>query len=52
MLEAKDQGHSRKCFLKKKGFQKSFSGNLQLKGVARIYDFPVVHHEGRQTFRL
>ena len=28
MLEAKDQGHSRKCSPKKKGLQKSFSGNL------------------------
>ena len=41
MLEAKakDQGHSRKCFPKKKGFQKSFSGNLQFIGVARIFDW-------------
>ena len=32
MLEAKakDQGHRRKCSPKKKSFQKSFSGNLQL----------------------
>ena len=38
MLEAKVQGHSRKCFQKKKrDFQKSFSGNLQLLGVARIF---------------
>ena len=28
MLEAKDQGHRRKCS-KKKGLQKSFSGDLQ-----------------------
>ena len=28
MLEAKDQGHSRKCSQKQKSFQKSFLGNL------------------------
>ena len=40
MLEAKDQGHSRKFSpKKKKGLQKSFSGNLQLLGVARIFDW-------------
>ena len=41
MLEAKteDQGHSRKCFRKKRGLQKSFSSNLQLFGVARIFDW-------------
>ena len=39
MLEAKDQGHSRKCFPNKKGLQKSFSGNLQFIGVARIFDW-------------
>ena len=40
MLEAKakDQRHSRKCS-QKKGFQKSFSGNLQFIGVARIFDW-------------
>ena len=38
MLEAKDQGHSRKCSEKKKIFKKSFSGNLQFIGVARIFD--------------
>ena len=37
-LEAKDQGHSRKCSPKEKGLQKSFSGNLQFVGVARIFD--------------
>ena len=36
MLEAKDQGHSRKCSPKKKDLQKFFSGNLQLIGVVRI----------------
>ena len=41
MLEAKakDQGHSQKCFPKQKGLQKSFSGNLQFIGVARIFDW-------------
>ena len=42
MLEAKskNQGHSRKCFPKKR-FQKSFSGNLQFIGVARIFEWRV-----------
>ena len=39
MLEAKDQRHKRKCSPKKKRLQKSFSGNLQLFGVARIFDW-------------
>ena len=41
MLEAKakDQGHSRKCSPKKKGRQKSFSGDFQLFDVARIFDW-------------
>ena len=42
MLEAKDQGHSRKCSpikKEKKDLQKSFSGNLQFIGVARIFDW-------------
>ena len=41
MLEAKakDQGHKRKRFpKKKKGFQKFFSGDLQFIGVPRIFD--------------
>ena len=47
MLEAKakDQGHSRKCSPKKKGLQKSFSGNLQFKGVARIFDWGGLNHK-------
>ena len=47
MLEAKakDQGHSRKCSPKKKGLQKSFSGNLQFKGVARIFDWVGLNHK-------
>ena len=47
MLEAKakDQGHSRKCSPKKKGLQKSFSGNLQFKGVARIFDWGCLNHK-------
>ena len=39
MLEAKDQGHSRKCSPKKKGLRKSFSGNLPFLGVARIFNW-------------
>ena len=43
-LEAKDknargQGHSHKCSPKKKGHQKSFSGDLQFIGVPRIFDW-------------
>ena len=47
MLEAKakDQGHSRKCFSKKKGLQKSFSGILQFIGVARIFDWGGLNHK-------
>ena len=46
MLEAKDQGHSRKCSPKKnKGLQKSFSGNLQFIGVARIFDWKGLNHK-------
>ena len=47
MLEAKakDQGHSRKCSSKKKGLQKSFSGNLQLIGVARSFDWGGLNHK-------
>ena len=39
MLEAKDQGHNCTCSPNKKGLQKSFSGNLQFIGVARIFDW-------------
>ena len=47
MLEAKaqDQGHSRECSPKKKGLQKSFPGNLQFKGVARIFDWVGLNHK-------
>ena len=48
MLEAKakDQGHKRKCSPKnKKGLQKSFSGNLQVIGVARIFDWGGLNHK-------
>ena len=46
MLEAKDQGHNRKCSPKKKeGLQKSFSGNLQFIGVARIIDWGSLNHK-------
>ena len=44
-LEAKDQGHSRKCFPKTKGLQKSFSGNLKFIGVARIFDWGGLNHK-------
>ena len=47
-LEAKDknargqgQGHSRKCFPKKKRSSKKFSGDLQFIGVTRIFDWGV-----------
>ena len=40
MLEAKDQGHCRKCSPKKKNdLQKFFSGNLQFIGMAGIFDW-------------
>ena len=46
MLEAKDHGHSRKCSpKKKKGLQKSFSGNHQFIGVARIFDWGGLNHK-------
>ena len=47
MLEAKDQGHKRKCSPnnKKKGLQKSFSGNPQFIGVARIFDWGGLNHK-------
>ena len=46
MLEAKakDQGHSCKRSPKKKGFQKSFSGNLQFIGEARTFDWGGLNH--------
>ena len=46
MLEAKakDQGHSRKCFQKKRS-SKSFSGNLQFMGAARIFDWGGLNHK-------
>ena len=37
--KAKDQEHGHKCSPKKKGLQKSFSGDLQLIGVPRIFDW-------------
>ena len=48
MLKAKDQGRSHKCSQKKKkkkGLQKSFSGNLQFIGVARIFDWGGQNHK-------
>ena len=51
-LEAKDrnargQGPTTQpqVFSKKKGFHKSFSGNLQLIGVARIFDWGSLNHK-------
>ena len=53
-LEAKDrnargQGQGPRTqpqvFSKKKGLQKSFSGNLQFKGVARIFDWRGLNHK-------
>ena len=46
MLEAKakDQGHSRKCSPKKRS-SKSFSGNLQFIGVARLFDWGGLNHK-------
>ena len=44
MLEAKDQGHSRKCS-PKNGLQKFFSGYLQFIGVARIFDWGGLNHK-------
>ena len=46
--QGKDQGHSRKCFPKKKGLQKSFSGNLQFIGVARIFDWRGLNHKSHE----
>ena len=45
MLEAKDRGHSRKCFPKRKGLQKSFSVNLQFICVAKIFDWRGLNHK-------
>ena len=47
MLEAKakDQGHSRKCYPKKKRSSKFFSGNLQFIGVARIFNWGGLNHK-------
>ena len=36
-LEAKDQGHRRKCSPKKKGFQNFFSGDLKKKVVTNFF---------------
>ena len=44
MLEAMDQGHSRKRS-QKKSLQKSFLGNLQFIGVARIFDWGGLNHK-------
>ena len=44
MLEAKAKD-SAASVLQKKGLQKSFSGNLQFKGVAKIFDFGGLNHK-------
>ena len=44
MLEAKDRGHSRKCSPKDRS-SKTFSGNLQFTGVARIFDWEGLNHK-------
>ena len=46
-VKAQDQGHSCKCFPKKKGLQKSLSGNLQFVGLARIFDWGGLNHKSR-----
>ena len=43
-LEAKDQGHRRKCSPKKKS-SKIFSGDLQFIGVPRIFDWGGLNHK-------
>ena len=44
--KAKDQGHSRNCSQKKKKvFKKSFLGNHQFIGVARIFDWGGLNHK-------
>ena len=45
MLEAKDTAASVLQKKKKKGLQKSFSGNLQFIGVARIFDCGGLNHK-------
>ena len=61
MLEAKDKnarGQGQECsrprtkdtatsVLQKNGLQKSFSGNLQFIGVARIFDWGGLNHKSR-----
>ena len=54
MLEdkAKDQGHSRKCSPKKKGLQKSFSGNLQCIGVPKTFDWVRLNHKSHAMVKI
>ena len=42
--QGQDQGHRGKCS-PKKGLQKSFSGNHQFIGVARIFDWGGLNHK-------
>ena len=46
MLKAKDQDTAASVF-QKKGLQKSFSGNLQFIGVARIFDWGRLNYKSR-----
>ena len=45
MLEAKAKDTAASVFQKKKVLQKSFSGNLQFIGVARIFDWGGLNHK-------
>ena len=48
MLEAKAKDTAASVVRKKKkGLQKFFSGNLQFKGVARIFDWGSLNHTSR-----
>ena len=58
-LEAKDRNArgqgprtQPQVFSKKKGLQKSFPGNLQLKGVARIFDWGGLNHKSHAMTSL
>ena len=48
-MNARGQGHGPRTqphvFFKKKSFQKTFSGNLEFIGVARIFDWGGLNHK-------
>ena len=46
--KAKDQGHSRSVIQKKKGLQRSFSGNLQFIRESRIFDWGGLNHKSHE----